>query len=437
MAQFNINDFKAAISAAHGKLQELAQNTDSTIAGIADRFSDVEEGVNNFAGGLAIAMNKAQGLGINLSGAFDIKNTLQTRIGDISSFLSEGLGLEDRLAAGIEALQTELSNRLGNEWTGRISNLADILGRGLSREELFAKGAAALQAELTSRLCDEWAERLEAFSDFINEGLSREEMIARGVEALHTKLGEHLGEEWTDRLAMFKEFKNKELSFEEMVVKGKEFLQTQLTEHLCEELVERVMSLKSFYAKGIEMAEKFADKQEYLEAKVALATQGSIQDRLTAVSGLFGNISDMLGDAAKENRTAAIAQRAVSIAQATINSLQAGSKTLATVPFPANIPAMAAIIGQGIATVNRIRSTPIPSAETGGRFIVPDVYPVNRVDSALMRVNPGEEVNVTPRGNTVDDVAQYIFQINDEVIFDVVSRGIRTGKIRFEPAANL
>jgi len=83
-------------------------------------------------------------------------------------------------------------------------------------------------------------------------------------------------------------------------------------------------------------------------------------------------------------------------------------------------------------------STPIPSAETGGRFIVPNMPPVNRVDSALMRVNPGEEVNVTPRGSNSDmGNAHYTFVINDQVIFDIVTRGIRSGDIVLAPAANL
>ena len=63
--------------------------------------------------------------------------------------------------------------------------------------------------------------------------------------------------------------------------------------------------------------------------------------------------------------------------------------------------AMAAIVGaMGAAQIALIASTPIPEAKYGGDFTVPPGY---SADSALLRVNSGEDVSVTPErqsGNT-------------------------------------
>jgi hypothetical protein len=81
----------------------------------------------------------------------------------------------------------------------------------------------------------------------------------------------------------------------------------------------------------------------------------------------------------------------------------------------------------GIAQQIKIMSTAIPSAETGGRFIVPNSV---GSESSLMRVNSGEEVNVTPRGMVGSDATQNIIvQLDKQTLFDVVNDGIRSGDV--------
>jgi hypothetical protein len=80
-----------------------------------------------------------------------------------------------------------------------------------------------------------------------------------------------------------------------------------------------------------------------------------------------------------------------------------------------------------LASQIKIWSTPIPSAETGGRFIVPNGV---GSDSQIMRVNPGEEIDVTPRGQVGGGAAQNIIvQIEKQVLFDVMNEGIRSGDV--------
>lgn len=137
----------------------------------------------------------------------------------------------------------------------------------------------------------------------------------------------------------------------------------------------------------------------------------------------------IINEANKKAYKAAVAQRALSNAQAIINTYLAASKALAEFGFPAGIAAMAATIVQGMANVALLNSTPIPklSAETGGRFVVPDVSP--RVDSVGLRVNPGEIVNVTPRGEDGEAVFNFIFKMNEQVVWEVVNRGARAGAL--------
>jgi hypothetical protein len=158
------------------------------------------------------------------------------------------------------------------------------------------------------------------------------------------------------------------------------------------------------------------------DARVALK-----EAELSAMGDLFGSLSDLLQAAGKDSRAAAIAAKALASAQAAINSYLAFSRALAEHTFPMSMVIAATVLASGLAQQIKILSTPIPSAETGGRFIVPNS---TGVDSQLMRVNPGEEVDVTPRGMAGFEPTQNIVvQIDKQTIFNVVTEGIRSGDI--------
>jgi hypothetical protein len=118
--------------------------------------------------------------------------------------------------------------------------------------------------------------------------------------------------------------------------------------------------------------------------------------------------------------------------QATMNTYEAATKALAQGGFFGG-PAFASIItGLGLAQVGLIASQkppPPPAAETGGRFVVPDNPYSSRGDSMGLRVNPGEEINVTPRGETGPRMATYNFVVNQQTIWTIVQRGIDEGEI--------
>jgi hypothetical protein len=167
------------------------------------------------------------------------------------------------------------------------------------------------------------------------------------------------------------------------------------------------------------------EEQRLSDAKLAIKKQ-----EVSAMGGLLNSMSSLLDQAGQDNIGAAILSKALASAQALINSYLAFTQTLADPTIPSMIAktAMAGtVLATGLAQQVRIWSTPIPSAETGGRFIVP--HSVGS-DSGLMRVNSDEEVNITPRGMTGFNKTQHItVQLEKETIFDVVNDGIRSGDI--------
>ena len=215
-----------------------------------------------------------------------------------------------------------------------------------------------------------------------------------------------------------------------------EAFESGITHKMAEEWGRRIAGLKSFLGEKESLEQTFAEKHRKTEEGINAFINGSAEDRLAAMYGMFGGISGLLGRAGEENRAAAIVQKAVALAEAGINTARAVAVSLASAPFPVNVGLGAATAAAGAAQIAKIRATQIPSAETGGRFMVPGT---GGVDGSLMRVNPGEEVNVTPRGMAGGgEVSQYIFKINEEVIFDIVNRGGKSGDIYvFEPAGNM
>jgi hypothetical protein len=127
---------------------------------------------------------------------------------------------------------------------------------------------------------------------------------------------------------------------------------------------------------------------------------------------------------------AAIAEKALASGQAAINTYLAATAALASgggVPW--GLIPMALTIAAGVAQQIKIATTPLnlPSAETGGRFIVPNSV---GSDNTIMKVNSGEEVDITPRGMSgFSNKQQIIVQIEKQTIFDVMNEGIRSGDI--------
>jgi hypothetical protein len=163
------------------------------------------------------------------------------------------------------------------------------------------------------------------------------------------------------------------------------------------------------------------------EKRTQAVEQKLLEEKLGAFSTFFNGWASLLEMAGEKNRGFAIVARALASAEAAINSYLAFTKALASAAPPFNYIAAAGVLAAGLAQQIKINSTAIPSAETGGRFIVPNSI---GSDNSLMKVNSGEEVEVTPRGMTGYNNSQNIIvQIEKQVLFDVINDGIRSGDV--------
>ena len=104
---------------------------------------------------------------------------------------------------------------------------------------------------------------------------------------------------------------------------------------------------EQFRTQSLEVQKNFNDAKLVEDKKLAEAESQLQQKSLSATQGFF-----QAGQQLTKEGT--IANKAFGIANATISAYQAGAQALATVPFPANIAALAAVIGTGLAQVAQI-----------------------------------------------------------------------------------
>ena len=164
-----------------------------------------------------------------------------------------------------------------------------------------------------------------------------------------------------------------------------------------------------------------------LEQEQANFEKNLMQERVSVFSNMFGSFSQLLGAFGEKSRGAAIASKVLASAEAAINTALAATKALSSGPYPLNLIMMASTIAAGIAQQVQIATTQIPSAETGGRFIVPNN---NGVDSVGLKVNPGEQIDVTPRGMTSQKESfNFQFLFDGSVFADITNKLARSGEL--------
>lgn len=117
-------------------------------------------------------------------------------------------------------------------------------------------------------------------------------------------------------------------------------------------------SYEDFVARKLAAQQRLADAERALadaaqatadkEKSAAEATAKAWQDAASAVGNVFGTIADIMGNYTEESRDAVIAEAAMSLAQVYIQQAVAIAKGVAqamSTPFPANLAAIATVIG--------------------------------------------------------------------------------------------
>ena len=129
--------------------------------------------------------------------------------------------------------------------------------------------------------------------------------------------------------------------------------------------------------------------QQYEQAKYALQAKFS-EMKLQGASQFFGELA---GLQSSSSRTLATIGKAAAIADATIKGYQAAQNALATVPYPFNIAAAAAIAIKTGANVAAIASTNVGSYANGGQFMVEGQSGIDN-NNINMNVSRGERVTI-------------------------------------------
>jgi tape measure domain-containing protein len=307
-----------------------------------------------------------------------------------------GAAEKDGIAAFKKNLEEKLEAERGNI-KGRIAVLQNGLQEIETIEGITAEQIAALHKELTKQIEEETAKQKRARIDTTLQTLS-------AIQELNSVFGD-IAQQAADEKA---EREKARLEAEK----------ASKSRALIEEFDAQIK------------AEENTDEEKQRIKKQFLAEYKKNEEDYTAS---VEREEEKRKEAAKQ---AAIADKALSSAMAGINSFVAFTGALAAFAElgPLAYVQAGAILAAGLAQQAKIIATPI-TAETGGRFMVPDTG--GRVDGAYMRVNADEVVDVTPRGESASPyVVHNVLMIERRVIYDVVNEGFDSGDIR-RPWENL
>ena len=162
------------------------------------------------------------------------------------------------------------------------------------------------------------------------------------------------------------------------------------------------------------------------EAEAEAKRKAILEQSLNIYAGFFGAMSALTEAFGKDNEAAIVASKALASTQAAINSYLAFTQVLAdpTLPFFLKGVSAASILASGLA-----QQANIWSAETGGSFTVPNNASSSSVDSQMMRVNPGEEVDITPRGGTANKSLTVNVQVDKQTLWSWMQEGLDSNNV--------
>jgi hypothetical protein len=318
-----------------------------------------------------------------------------------------------------------------------IEAALDIKLVGIDAEAEAKRAALAVKKKQAE---EAMALETEAANHEIEETKRASEETKRASEAKLQTLKEHLEQIALTENQALNQSVNEVASF----LQQRATLETDSHAERIAYLEQQKEELLALYDEGtmehvaIERAANEAIKKS--QEELAASERELFNKRMGAMSGFFSSMANLMDAFGKENRAAMVLSKLMAVAEIAVNTAVGISNAIAQFgppPSPLGIAGIASAAATGAAATASVIATSIPSAETGGRFVVPDVSP--RVDGVGLRVNPGEEINVTPKGTAGNgQTDHYIFKIDNQTIFDIVNRGLRSGEIHeYSPAWNV
>ncbi|MCL2157536.1 MAG: hypothetical protein FWH54_05895, partial [Methanobrevibacter sp.] len=356
---------------------------------VGDMFNAAAEKVRNLSSGFTEATNEAKRLSQETINAAKIEQDATEQ------------ALKDKLAnidATARARRAELeANKKLNEEQAAIDKKAADDEIALMQETEAAKTDAALSGE---------AERKEIAIQSLKDKLSQIALTEQQAQ-------------------------NEQINAVEQFLIQRATLET-------DDLEARITYIKDIQAQMLADEQFIAEERiaieeasnnaiQKLQEQQAAAEQILLQNRLQAYSEFFTGFSQLLNVLGEKNRGFAIAGKVLAHAEAGINTALAATKALASGPYPFNIAMMVSTIAAGVAQQIKIATTPIPSAETGGRFLVPNYA---GVDGGLLKVNKGEVAEITPRGMTGQKESfNFKFVFGQTEFASIINRLARSGEL--------
>jgi len=172
--------------------------------------------------------------------------------------------------------------------------------------------------------------------------------------------------------------------------------------------------------------------------KAAIAKMEALAQMVNNLNTIFDNIAQIMKNSGKESKRFANVQKALALASIAMDTAVAIMKVMAQ-PGPLSLKiTQAALVGamgitQAGVVISAQNKSPIPSAETGNTFEIPEMS-THRSDGQLIKVNPGERATISPRSSGDDRNTTLQMILNDEILWENTQRGIDSGRLTFTQA---
>jgi hypothetical protein len=381
------DNFRGIIDTAREGIAGFSQNATDRADSIKDAFSEanaqVSANVTETLRASTTVTTEQAGAERELAEASEDAAEAQATLGQTA---------DERAAAAERAIslleeqaqaEREAALTLAGDEGGGARNLDEELDRLARIRELRAELAEQQRSEIEQLEVDRAAAIENTYGaerDLINElfDLKREALLApiKEQELERTReFNEEIMEAERERIAAINEASRE--AAEERIAAAE--AERERIKEIRERQRDDTLSILSA------TADAFADFTAFREALIdrelsALEAQGATEEEIDARR-------------AQLEREQARREKAQSIFAAIINTAEAVVKALSSTKPPASYVLAAISAAAGAAQIATIAAQPLPQAQFGGSFVVP---PGNNDDSGLLRVNSGEEVNVTP-----------------------------------------
>ena len=213
-----------------------------------------------------------------------------------------------------------------------------------------------------------------------------------------------------------REFEEKRQEFEE---KAQAFLaQYNDVDKMQEQYDTELRMLDDYHSQGLISEEQYQAGRDAIDKKYDRLRKQRLNMATKSLADAFAQMGDAIGQYAQDNEDAAKAQKAFAISGIVLNQAQAisegalaiakGVESAAGVPFPANIPAIIAIVAQVAALVAGVMSSIAQAKQLvgqadAGKFATGGVVGGSSYsgDKLIAHVNSGEGIYTNTQANNI------------------------------------